>query len=58
MNRVCKLSSELNRCSYLGKEQKCNAPHSNCGMLVKTEEEVKSRSKYIRQPRWYEKYYN
>ncbi len=58
MNGICKLSSELNQCRYLGEKQKCNAPHSSCGMLIKVEAEEKPRGKYVRQPRWYEKYYN
>lgn len=58
MDKVCLLKGELNHCEYLGEEQKCNAPHTQCGMLVKLDyKEVIYPRGYVRQPRWYEKYY-
>ena len=57
LERVCLLDPQYNECQYKGEGKTCNAPHSNCGMLFTVEEKEKPRSKYVRQPRWYEKYY-
>lgn len=58
MEKICLLKGDLNRCEYLGVEQKCNAPHSQCGMVVKLNcQEQETPKGYVRQERWYEKYH-
>lgn len=54
MERVCRLQANFNKCNYLGSNQKCNAPHNDCGMLIKDNVEQK---KYVRKEKWFEKYY-
>lgn len=57
MEWICLLKSDVNQCQYLGENQKCNAPDSKCGMLVKLKADEPEKDPYVRQPRWYEKYY-
>lgn len=59
MEKICILKGDLNKCEYLGADQKCNAPHSSCGMCVKLDcQEQETPRVYVRQERWYERYYN
>lgn len=58
MEKVCLLKGELNHCEYLGIDQRCLASHSQCGMCVKLDcQEQETPKGYVRQERWYEKYY-
>lgn len=56
LEKICILKADLSKCQYLGENQRCNAPHSKCGMLVKLADEPK-QALYVRKPRWFEKYY-
>lgn len=51
------LKADINQCQYFDGVRLCNAPHTKCGMLIKLIEEEKSKDKYVRKERWYEKYY-
>lgn len=53
--RVCILDADTNRCIYFKDGKYCEAKETSCGMMSKDEEH--SKQKYVRQPRWYEKYY-
>lgn len=58
MEKICLLKSEFNHCEYLGEEQRCEASHSQCGMCIKLDyKEPDTTKEYVRQERWYEKYY-
>ena len=54
LERICKLQASLNRCQYLGENQKCDAPHDSCGMLIKNDSKQKP---YVHKEKWFEKYY-
>lgn len=57
MEKICILKGDLNKCEYLGSEQRCNAPHSQCDMCVKLDcQEQVTPKGYVRQERWFEKY--
>lgn len=53
--RLCTLDADINKCIYFKNGKYCNANDSKCGMIG--EEGKKPKQKYIRQTRWYEKYY-
>lgn len=50
---ICTLNKDLNQCPHFDGEQHCNLPENPCGML-RIQNNLK---KYIREVRWYEKYY-
>ena len=57
MTGQCSLAPDINSCRYYVPEcAGCNAPHDGCGMLAK-DVPRKDQEGYVREPRWYEKYY-
>lgn len=53
---LCTFDEDINQCTFYSREEK------KCGMEASTcpyakEENYTPTSKYVRQPRWYEKYY-
>lgn len=57
----CTLDIEIRNCPFLSKDLKyCNAEPSSCSfrkfdtIIIDTHE---TKQKYVREPRWYEKYY-
>lgn len=51
----CTLAADINKCQYFNKEtQECNNDEK-CSFQSKDEE--KNVTGYVRQERWYEKYY-
>ena len=53
--RLCTLDADINKCIYFSNGKYCIAKDMKCGMIG--EDEQKPRYKYVRQTRWYEKYY-
>lgn len=53
LNHFCTLEKSINHCSYFDGDQYCNNPDTSCGML----HIEKKKKEYIREERWYEKYY-
>ena len=52
----CLLEEDINRCAYYDKErQNCKGNIRECGMYDKYADNPINR--YVRKPRWYEKYY-
>lgn len=50
---VCTLQKEYNHCPYFDGSQYCTNPKTSCRMLHTQE----NHKKYVREKRWYEKYY-
>ena len=53
MQRICTLKQVYNKCPFVGEKQECKTDKP-CSMAQKLEN---SKEKYVRQPRWYEQYY-
>lgn len=53
--KKCNLSKEINNCPFCNKEKmECNNENTQCTFR---EREIEGNKKYVRQDRWYEKYY-
>lgn len=53
MQRICMLDHKYNKCPFVGEKQECKTDKP-CSMAQKLEN---SKEKYVREPRWYEQYY-
>ena len=56
MLRDCRLDPDINQCPHFDSNKgKCAIENESCGFYEKSK--IKTEPEYIRQPRWYEKYY-
>lgn len=59
LEKVCLIDPKYNECPYKGEGRECNATDTKCGMLIKLDvQPEQNKEKYVRKPRWYEKYYH
>lgn len=54
MNRICTLKASINKCPYFDNEE-CKAENTQCAFFL--QEKETERDAYVREERWYEKYY-
>lgn len=55
---LCTFAEEYNTCKYLDRNTHfCKYENTQCGFRKEIKLNVKSAEKYVRQERWYEKYY-
>lgn len=55
MNKICLLDKSYNKCPYIAEDQTCQK-NAQCNMQIKLQNNASGYS-YVREPRWYEKYY-
>ena len=51
---ICKLPDDLHNCEFRSNDGKCTSNKDGCGFKAEDKEKAPS---YIREARWYEKYY-
>jgi len=52
----CRFDPDINQCPHFDSNKgKCAIENESCGFYGKSK--IKTEPDYIRQPRWYEKYY-
>lgn len=58
MKYLCTFAEEYNTCKYLDRNTRyCRCDETKCGFRKEIKFDIIQPTKYIRQERWYEKYY-
>lgn len=60
MKYYCTLEEDINSCQFFQREKGLCNGNPQCGFCVcekEEEQKVSYNYKYVREPRWYEKYY-